>query len=249
MSELRITGLRAAVQSKEILRGIDLTVRSGEVHAVMGPNGSGKSTLAHVLMGRPGYEVTGGRVALDGTDLLGLAPYERAAAGLFLVLQYPTEVPGVTVEAMLAEALPAVGADAADVGGRLRQEARRIGVDERFLGRALNVDLSGGEKKRNEILQLGMLRPRIAILDETDSGLDVDALRAVSKGINTLHQQDAHRALLVVTHQNRLLKSIVPDFVHVMVEGRIIASGGRDLATRVEERGYAAIAEDVRQGV
>src|SRR3954447_11906074 len=178
MTELVIEGLRAGVRGKEILRGIDLTVRSGKVHAVMGPNGSGKSTLAHVVMGRPGYEVTAGSVMLDGTELLGLPPYERARpryerarAGLFLVLQYPTEVPGVTVEQMLAEARPDE-----DVRARVREEATRLGMGDRFLDRGLNVDMSGGEKKRNEILQLGVLRPKIAVLDEVDSGLDVDAL-------------------------------------------------------------------------
>ncbi len=205
----------------------------------MGPNGSGKSTLAHVLMGRPGYEVTGGRVTLDGTDLLGLAPYERAAAGLFLVLQYPTEVPGVTVEAMLAEALPAVGADADDVGGRLREEARRIGVDERFLGRGLNVDLSGGEKKRNEILQLGMLRPRIAVLDEVDSGLDVDALRAVSRRVEE-ETEERGLGVLAITHYRRLLSVLRADVVHVLVKGRVVATGGPELADELERTGYGA---------
>ena len=243
MSELVVEGLRARVGGKEVLRGVDLEVSSGKVHAVMGPNGSGKSTLAHVLMGRPGYEVTGGRVALDGTDLLGLAPYERAAAGLFLVLQYPTEVPGVTVEAMLAEALPAVGADAADVGGRLREEARRIGVDERFLGRGLNVDLSGGEKKRNEILQLGMLRPRIAVLDEVDSGLDVDALRAVSRRVEE-ETEERGLGVLAITHYRRLLSVLRADVVHVLVKGRVVATGGPELADELERTGYGAYGGD-----
>ena len=231
MSQLLVEGLRARVGGREVLRGVDLEVSSGRVHAVMGPNGSGKSTLAHVLMGRPGYEVTAGRVALDGIDLLGLPPYERAAAGLFLVLQYPTEVPGVTVEAMLAEARPGE-----DVRGRLREEATRMGVGERFLDRELNVDMSGGEKKRNEILQMAVLEPRLAILDETDSGLDIDALRIVADGVNAM--RSPHRAMLIITHYQRLLDYVKPDKVHVLAGGRIAASGGPELAHELEREGY-----------
>jgi Fe-S cluster assembly ATP-binding protein len=234
MSSLVVEGLRARVGGKDVLRGVDLEVSSGKVHAVMGPNGSGKSTLAHVLMGRPGYEVTGGRVTLDGTDLLGLPPYERAAAGLFLVLQYPTEVPGVTVEAMLAEARPAE-----DVGVRLREEAARVGVDERFLERALNVDLSGGEKKRNEIVQLGVLRPKIAVLDEVDSGLDVDALRAVARRVEE-ETEERGLGVLAITHYRRLLSVLRADVVHVLAKGRVVATGGPELADELERTGYGA---------
>jgi Fe-S cluster assembly ATP-binding protein len=243
VSELLVEGLRARVGGREVLRGVDLRVESGRVHAVMGPNGSGKSTLAHVLMGRPGYEVTGGRVTLDGMDLLGLDAWQRAAAGLFLVLQYPTEVPGVTVEAMLAEALPALGADAGDIGGRLREEAGRIGVDERFLHRALNVDLSGGEKKRNEILQLGVLRPRIAILDEVDSGLDIDALRAVSRRVEA-ETEERGLGVLAITHYRRLLSVLRADAVHVLFRGQVVASGGPELADELERTGYGAYVGD-----
>jgi Fe-S cluster assembly ATP-binding protein len=234
MSSLLVEGLRAKVAGREVLRGVDLEVSSSKVHAVMGPNGSGKSTLAHVLMGRPGYEVTAGRVSLDGTDLLGLPPYERAVAGLFLVLQYPTEVPGVTVEAMLAEARPGE-----DVRGRLREEAIRMGVGERFLERELNVDMSGGEKKRNEILQLGVLRPRIAVLDEVDSGLDVDALRAVSRRVEE-ETEERGLGVLAITHYRRLLSVLRADVVHVLVKGRVVASGGPELADELESTGYGA---------
>src|SRR4051794_33257526 len=182
-SELRIEGLRAGVSGREILNGVSLVVRSGEVHAVMGPNGSGKSTLAHVIMGRPGYEVHGGSVTLDGVDLLGLSSWERAQAGMFLAMQYPTEVPGVSLQDTMTEALRARGVDVADVRELVAAEAARIGVSQALLERPLNVDLSGGEKKRNETLQLGVLRPKVAILDEIDSGLDVDALRAVSRRV------------------------------------------------------------------
>jgi Fe-S cluster assembly ATP-binding protein len=180
---LEISGLRAGVSGKEILRGIDLTVRSGEVHAVMGPNGSGKSTLSHVIMGRPGYEILGGSVTLDGDDVLAMEPWQRAQAGLFLAMQYPTEVPGVSLTDALEASFAAAGRSTDEVAGLLRAEAGRIGFDERFITRPLNVDLSGGEKKRNETLQLGVLRPKIAVLDELDSGLDVDALRACARRV------------------------------------------------------------------
>jgi Fe-S cluster assembly ATP-binding protein len=222
------------VAGKEVLRGVDLRVESGKVHAVMGPNGSGKSTLAHVLMGRPGYEVVAGRVTLDGTDLLGLPPYQRAEAGLFLVLQYPTEVPGVTVEAMLAEARPDE-----DVGARIREEARRVGVDQRFLERGLNVDLSGGEKKRAEIVQLGVLRPKIAVLDEVDSGLDVDALRAVARRVEE-ETEERGLGVLAITHYRRLLSVLRADVIHVLVRGRVVATGGPELADELETTGYGA---------
>jgi Fe-S cluster assembly ATP-binding protein len=239
MSELVITDLRAGVQGREILQGIDLTIRSGEVHAVMGPNGSGKSTLSHVLMGKPGYEVLGGSVTLDGVDLLALPTWQRAEAGLFLAMQYPTEVPGVALETMLRAA----------VGGRalheeIAAEAVRIGFDEKFLERPLNVDLSGGEKKRNETLQLGVLRPKIAVLDEIDSGLDIDALRDVSRRVEEL-TKEIDLGVLAITHYQRLLDELHPDVVHVMVQGRIVRSGGDELVAELERTGYADYADDL----
>jgi Fe-S cluster assembly ATP-binding protein len=236
MSELVVSGLRAGVSGREILRGIDITVRSGEVHAVMGPNGSGKSTLSHVLMGKPGYEVLGGTVTLDGVDVLAMPTWQRAAAGLFLAMQYPTEVPGVSLEEMLVEALGDLDVDVHD---RLRTEAEKIGFDERFLSRELNVDLSGGEKKRNETLQLGVLRPKVAILDEIDSGLDVDALRDVSRRVEQLTAETG-LGVLAITHYRRLLNELHPDVVHVLVKGRIVATGGPELADELETAGYAA---------
>jgi Fe-S cluster assembly ATP-binding protein len=243
MSELRIEALKASVGGTEILSGIDLVVRSGEVHAVMGPNGSGKSTLSHVIAGRPGYEVTAGTVTLDGEDLLALPAWKRARAGLFLAMQYPTEVPGVSLEDVLVESLTAAGRPYDEVRASMLVEAGRIGFDERFLSRPLNVDLSGGEKKRNETLQLGVLDPKIAILDELDSGLDVDALRDVSRRIE---QATNERGLgvLAITHYNRLLHELRPDFVHVLVKGRIVAEGGPDLAAQLEETGYAPYLPD-----
>ncbi|MGQ0615428.1 MAG: Fe-S cluster assembly ATPase SufC [Acidimicrobiia bacterium] len=239
MSELVIEGLRAAAAGKEILQGVDLVVRSGEVHAVMGPNGSGKSTLSHVLLGKPGYEVLGGRVTLDGVDMAGLATWERAQAGLFLAMQYPIEVPGVRIEAALGAALVAAGRSTAGLRDTLEAEAARIGLEVGLLDRPLNVDLSGGEKKRNETLQLGVLRPRIAVLDEIDSGLDVDALRAVSRRIEAATNED-DLGVLAITHYSRLLHELRPDRVHVLVRGRIQASGGPELAARLEADGYAA---------
>ncbi|HWH35947.1 MAG TPA: Fe-S cluster assembly ATPase SufC [Acidimicrobiales bacterium] len=247
MAELEISGLRAAVNGKEILRGVDLRVRSGEVHAVMGPNGSGKSTLAHVVMGRPGYEVLGGRVTLDGVDLLAMAPWQRAAAGLFAAMQYPTEVPGVALADMLEEALVAVGRGGADVGERMRVEAQRIGFDERFLSRPLNVDLSGGEKKRNETLQLGVLQPAIAILDEVDSGLDIDALRKVARRVEA-ETEERGLGVLAITHYRRLLSELRPDVIHVLSRGRVVATGGPELADELEATGYAGFTGDEGKG-
>ena len=238
MSELVITGLRAGVFGREILTGVDLTVRSGEVHAVMGPNGSGKSTLSHVVMGRPGYEVLGGSVTLDGVELLSMPTWKRAQAGLFLAMQYPTEVPGVSLFETLEEAAVSSGRDRHAVVEKAKAEAVRIGFDERFLTRALNVDLSGGEKKRNETLQLAVLDPKIAILDELDSGLDVDALRDVSRRIEAL-TTETNLGVLAITHYTRLLLELRPDHVHVLSGGRIVKSGGPELADELESTGYA----------
>ena len=242
MSRLEISGLRAAVGGREILRGIDLAVDGGEVHAVMGPNGSGKSTLSHVIMGRPGYEVLAGQVTLDGVDLLGLEPWERAVAGLYLAMQYPTEVPGVSLEAVLGAALEARGRDRDGLRDALAGEATRIGVEERLLDRSLNVDLSGGEKKRNETLQLSVLAPRIAILDELDSGLDLDALRTCARRVEALTHETG-LGVLAITHYNRLLHELHADRIHILVKGRIVASGGPELAAQLEDSGYAVYAE------
>jgi Fe-S cluster assembly ATP-binding protein len=238
MSELVVQGLRVAAGGREILRGIDLTVKSGEVHAVMGPNGSGKSTLSHVIAGRPGYEVLGGSVTLDGVDLLSLPAWKRAHAGLFLAMQYPTEVPGVSLVEALTEALTAQGRDSGDVRELVAAEAVRIGFDERFLTRPLNVDLSGGEKKRNETLQMGVLKPKIAILDELDSGLDVDALRAVSRRVEQATKETG-LGVLAITHYTRLLRELRSDVVHVLRGGRIVEVGGPELADELERTGYA----------
>jgi Fe-S cluster assembly ATP-binding protein len=242
--ELCIEGLRAGIPGREILRGVTLTVHSGEVHAVMGPNGSGKSTLAHVLMGRPGYEVLDGSVTLDGIDLLALPTWQRARAGLFLGMQHPIEVPGVSLVRSLTAARPVVpageaGARNPDVEARLQAEARRIGFDERFLSRPLNVDLSGGERKRNETLQLGVLRPRFAVLDEIDSGLDVDALAAVGKRVQEA-TAEWDLGVLAITHFRRLLAVLRPDVVHVLSDGRVVASGEPELADIVDRTGYGS---------
>jgi Fe-S cluster assembly ATP-binding protein len=247
MSELVIEGLRAEVAGREILAGVDLVVRSGEVHAVMGPNGSGKSTLSHVLLGKPGYRVTGGRVTLDGDDLLDLPTWRRVQAGLFLVMQYPIEVPGVTMDAALEAAFAAAGRDASAVPAEVRAEAARIGYDTRLLDRPLTVDLSGGEKKRNETVQLAVLRPRIAVLDELDSGLDVDALRACSRRIEVL-TAEADLGVLAITHYSRLLTELKPDVVHVLARGRIQATGGPELADDLERTGYATYVPESSDG-
>ncbi len=253
MSTLEIRGLRASVGGKEILRGIDLTVSSGEVHAVMGPNGAGKSTLSAVVMGKPGYDVIAGTVTLDGEDVLAMPAWRRAAAGLHLVMQYPIEVPGVTLDDVLSEALTTRGRDTADLESVLRAEAERIGFEERFLHRPLNVDLSGGEKKRNETLQLAVLRPKIAILDELDSGLDIDALRDCARRVEAMSNDsiDGEEPLgvLAITHYSRLLTELRADHVHILAKGRIVASGGAELADVLETDGYAAFvpAEELAQ--
>ena len=239
MSTLKITGLTAEVADKEILKGIDLEINSGEVHAIMGPNGAGKSTLSAVIMGKPGYTVTGGSVTLDGVDMLALPTWQRAAAGLHLVMQYPTEVPGVHVDQVLAEALSARGRDSKDMAARIAVEAGRINFDADLVSRAMNVDLSGGEKKRNETLQLGMLEPKFAILDELDSGLDIDALRDCARRVEAA-THESNLGVLAITHYVRLLEELKPDVVHILSAGRIVKTGGPELADILERDGYAA---------
>ena len=238
MSRLEVQGLHASVGAREVVRGVDLDVASGEVHVVMGPNGSGKSTLAHALMGRPGTTVTAGSIRIDGTELVGLPSWQRARAGLFLALQQPIEVPGVLLEATMEEALAGTGGPGNGVvAERLVEEAAAIGFDERFLRRPLNVDLSGGERKRNEVVQLCVIRPKFAILDEIDSGLDVDAVRAVSRRIERATSEWG-LGVVAVTHFHRLLRELRADRVHVLVDGRIVSSGGPELAEELERTGY-----------
>ena len=243
---LRVKDLHAKVGGKEILRGIDLEVGPGEVHAIMGPNGSGKSTLAQVLAGRETFEVTKGEVLYEGKDLLALSPEERAVAGIFMAFQYPVEIPGVGNLYFLRTALNALRKrrgeeelDAMDFLALAKQKMKLVAMDESFTGRSVNEGFSGGEKKRNEIFQMAVLDPRLAILDETDSGLDIDALRTVASGVNSLRSKD--RAMIVITHYQRLLEYIVPDRVHVMGNGRIVRSGGRELALELEQKGYAQV--------
>ena len=245
---LEIKGLRAAVDGKDILTGIDLRVAPGEIHAIMGPNGSGKSTLAHVLAGRDGYEVTAGEVLFEGILLLDLAPEERACLGVFLAFQYPVEIPGVNNTYFLKAAVNAMRRhrgqselDAMDFLSLVREKLEVLHMDESLLKRGVNTGFSGGEKKRNEIFQLAIMEPKLAILDETDSGLDIDALKDVADGVNALKSPD--RATIVVTHYQRMLDYIVPDHVHVLSGGRIVASGGRELALDLESRGYEWIRE------
>jgi len=239
MSTLEIIGLRAEVAGKEILQGIDLVVKSGEVHAIMGPNGAGKSTLSAVSMGKPGYKVLAGSVTLDGVDMLALTTWERAIAGLHLVMQYPTEVPGVHADQVMAEALTARHRGTEGMAARITQEALRINMDPELVTRALNVDLSGGEKKRNETMQLGVLEPKFAILDELDSGLDIDALRDCARRVEAA-THESNLGVLAITHYVRLFEELKPDVVHIMVSGRIVASGGAELADQLEIDGYAA---------
>jgi Fe-S cluster assembly ATP-binding protein len=240
---LDIRGLRAKAGVKEILRGIDLHVGAGEVHAIMGPNGSGKSTLAHVLSGRENYEVTGGSVTYQGHDLLALSPEARAREGIFLAFQYPVEIPGVSTTYFLKAALNAVRKhrgleelDAMEFLALIKDKLKLVEMDQALINRPLNEGFSGGEKKRNEILQMAVLDPTLAVLDETDSGLDIDALRIVASGVNALRGKD--RAMIVITHYQRLLEYIVPDFIHVLYDGRIVKSGTKDLALELERKGY-----------
>ena len=254
--EIRDLHVRVADTDREILKGLSLTMNAGEIHAIMGPNGSGKSTLAYAMMGHPGYEVTGGEVLFKGQNILEMEADERSRAGIFLAFQYPVAIPGVTVANFLRTAINArIKAEAAarnggvvpaDVKGvpipvftrQLREALQMLKVDNSFAGRYLNDGFSGGEKKRAEILQMAMLKPELAILDETDSGLDIDALRIVSEGVNTLHENNPQMGVLVITHYQRLLNYIKPHFVHVLIDGRIVESGGPELALHLEERGY-----------
>ncbi len=247
---LEIRNLTAGVEGRQILKGIDLRIRAGEVHAIMGPNGSGKSTLAAVLAGRDGYEVTGGQVLYDGKDLLELDPEERAREGLFLAFQYPVEIPGVNSTYFLKAALNEVRKhhgqselDAMEFLTLVKEKMKLLDLDEDLLKRSVNEGFSGGEKKRNEIFQMAVLEPRLAVLDETDSGLDIDALKVVSNGVNKLKRPD--NAQLVITHYQRLLNYIVPDFVHVLVDGRIVRTGDKSLALELEEKGYDWIIKEV----
>lgn len=247
---LTISNLQASIGSKEILKGINLEVKAGEVHAIMGPNGSGKSTLASVLSGREDYDVTGGSVTFEGKDLLEMAPEERAAEGIFLAFQYPVEIPGVSTTNFLKTAMNEIrkyrGQDPLDAVQFLKlmkEKMKLVNIDQSLLSRSLNEGFSGGEKKRNEIFQMAMLEPKLAILDETDSGLDIDALRIVAEGVNQLRTPE--RATIVVTHYQRLLDYIVPDYVHVLYKGRIVKSGPKELALELEEKGYDWIKAEV----
>jgi len=251
MSLLQIKGLKAGIAGKEILKGIDLTVNAGEVHAIMGPNGSGKSTLSHVLTGRGGYEVTAGQALYEGKDLLAMPPEERAREGVFLAFQYPVEIPGVSNKAFLKAAYNAVrkhrGLSELSAGEFLKyikEKAKVVQMDPALLNRDVNAGFSGGEKKRNEILQLAVLEPKLCLLDETDSGLDIDALKIVAGGVNAMRSPE--RGFVVVTHYQRLLDYITPDFVHVLAGGRIVKSGGKELALQLEKEGYSWIPEAVK---
>ena len=251
---LKIENLQARIEDKEILKGINLDIKPGEVHAIMGPNGSGKSTLASVLAGRADYEVTGGSVDFLGKDLLELSPEDRAKEGLFLAFQYPIEIPGVSTTNFMKTALNEKRKyngleplDAAQFLKLMKEKMKLVQIDQALLSRSLNEGFSGGEKKRNEIFQMAMLEPKLAILDETDSGLDIDALRIVANGVNELRSKN--NAFLVVTHYQRLLEYIVPDYVHVLYKGRIVKSGTKELALELEEKGYDFIKEEVDQAI
>jgi Fe-S cluster assembly ATP-binding protein len=241
---LEVKGLKVQVEDNEILHGLDLTVNEGEVHAIMGPNGSGKSTLSHVIAGKPGYEVTAGEILFKGEDLLEMEPNERAAKGVFLAFQYPVEIPGVATMTFLRTALNAQRKargegeySTPDFLKKVREVSARLNIPQDMLKRGVNVGFSGGEKKRNEVLQMALFEPSLCILDEMDSGLDIDALRIAADGVNSLRSKD--RAMVVITHYQRLLNYIIPDFVHVMSKGRVVKSGGKDLALELEKSGYA----------
>jgi Fe-S cluster assembly ATP-binding protein len=236
---LEVRDLHANAGDTQILNGINLTVRSGEVHAVMGPNGAGKSTLSAVIMGKPGYTVTKGSIMLNGSDIVAMPTWQRALAGLHLVMQYPTEIPGVGIDELLSEALTERGIDPAKLTARIAGEATRIGLDEALIHRAVNVDFSGGEKKRNETLQLAVLEPRIVVLDELDSGLDIDALRDCARRVEDL-TNERNLGVLVITHYSRIFADLKPNFVHILAKGRIVASGGPELADQLERDGYEA---------
>src|ERR1700730_12420629 len=248
---LEIKNLHAGIDGKEILHGVDLHVGTGEVHAIMGPNGSGKSTLANVLAGRPRFEVTSGTVTYEGKDLLSMAPEDRAREGVFLARQYPVQIPGVNNIYFLKAALNAIRKhrgeeelDAMEFLQLAREKMKTVDLDESFMNRGVNEGFSGGEKKRNEIFQMAVIDPKLAVLDETDSGLDIDALRIVANGVNAMRNPD--RALIVITHYQRLLNYIIPDFVHVLVGGRIVKSGGKELALTLEEQGYVGVEAEAR---
>jgi Fe-S cluster assembly ATP-binding protein len=259
MALLEIRNLHARVAApggREILKGVDLIIDTGEVHAVMGKNGSGKSTLCQVLAGREAYEVTDGSVLYDGKDLLEMSAEERAREGIFLAFQYPVEIPGVSTDYFLKAAVNAVKKhrgepelDAMQFLKLFKERRELLEIDDTFTRRAVNEGFSGGEKKRNEVFQMAVMNPRLGLLDETDSGLDIDALKTVAAGINKLHQQDAERAVLIVTHYQRLLNYVVPDFVHVMMDGRIVKSGGKELALELEAKGYDWVEKEVAQAV
>ena len=241
MTTLEIRDLHVSVGTTQILNGITLTIKSGEVHAVMGPNGAGKSTLSAAIMGKPGYTITSGSILLDGEDVLAMPTWKRAVAGLHLAMQYPTEVPGVKLSEVLSEALTARNSSLPNLNKTINEEATRISFDTELVNRAVNVDFSGGEKKRNETLQLAVLKPKIAILDELDSGLDIDALRDCAKRVEDATNEDQLGAL-VITHYSRLFEELKPDFVHILAKGRIVKSGGPELADELERDGYAAYA-------
>jgi Fe-S cluster assembly ATP-binding protein len=250
---LEIKNLHASIQGKEILRGINLSVKAGEVHAIMGPNGSGKSTLAHVLAGRPGYDVTAGEVLFEGKNIVDMPPEERARQGIFLAFQYPVEIPGVSNLYFLKAGLNArrkhqglPELDAMDFLALSKEKMKLLEMDESLLSRSVNEGFSGGEKKRNEVFQMLVLQPKLAVLDETDSGLDIDALKVVANGVNSLRSPE--RAIVAVTHYQRLLDYIIPDQVHVLADGRIVRSGGKELALELEERGYSWLEPEVAAG-
>lgn len=250
-SKLEIKNLHVSIEGKEIVKGLDLEVKTGEVHAIMGPNGSGKSTLAYALMGHPRYEVEEGFVEIDGVDILEMSPDERARAGLFLAFQYPMEVSGVTVANFLRTAVNAHRGEGNELSVTefaklLREKMELLEMDPSFANRYLNEGFSGGEKKRNEILQMAMLQPKFAIMDETDSGLDIDALQIVSNGVNAI--KGPHMGVIVITHYSRILRYLQPDYVHVLMDGRIVRSGGKELAETLEEKGYDWIREEIESG-